>query len=178
MDQWSMTCVVALITRQRHHGYISQNLHCHGAGPCRHRLARRPTRGCKQVRRHPRTSLSARRYQVRKSEWKCPRLFPYRDVDRSLGLAHPDPSLIQLSHPILLTTAIRGRAVSVITTHRDAIAAVSGIVLSASDSCGFNGTRLCQGAIVGGFAAPGTLHCHGRSWRVCDTLSKKRRILS
>jgi len=50
-----------------------------------------------EVRRHARTFASARRYQVREPEWKYPRLFPYRDVDRSLDRAHLDPSLIQLS---------------------------------------------------------------------------------
>jgi len=50
-----------------------------------------------EVRRHARTFASARRYQVREPEWKYPRLFPYRDVDRSLDRAHLNPSLIQLS---------------------------------------------------------------------------------
>jgi hypothetical protein len=43
------------------------------------------------------TFPSARRYQVRKSEWKCSRLFPYRDIDHPLDCAYLDPSPIQLS---------------------------------------------------------------------------------
>ena len=54
-------------------------------------------RGCHEVRRHARTFASTRRYQVRKPERKCPRLFPCRDIDHSVGRAHPDPSRLQLS---------------------------------------------------------------------------------
>ena len=55
------------------------------------------TRGYQEVRRHAQTFVSARRYQVREPERKCPRLFPYRDLDRPLGRAHPDPSRFQLN---------------------------------------------------------------------------------
>ena len=51
---------VGLIDRQWRDGYLSQNLHCHDAGSCLHRLARGPTRGCQQVRRHAGTFAPAR----------------------------------------------------------------------------------------------------------------------
>ena len=59
-------------------------------------------RGCQQVLRHAWTFASARRYQIREPEWKCPRLFPYRDIDCPIGGVHSDPPLIQLSATVLL----------------------------------------------------------------------------
>src|SRR5262249_22576156 len=70
------------------HGYFSQNLHCG--------VTRGITRSCLRrlapARCYAGAFVSTGRYQVRESWRKCPRLFPYCDVDSALGLAYSGPS--------------------------------------------------------------------------------------
>jgi hypothetical protein len=89
-SRWTRRC-----KDQRRYEYLSQNLHCNDTRTCFYRLACGPTRSCTEVQRHAWTFAFAR--QVRESERKCPRLFPYCDVDRSFYSADTDPSLLQLS---------------------------------------------------------------------------------
>src|SRR6516164_10640166 len=83
--------------------YVSQNLHCSFTCSCVHWLARGPTCGCQEVQRYARIIASARRYKVRKSEWKCPRLFSYRDINRAFNRAHFDPSFLRLKSKVETT---------------------------------------------------------------------------
>src|SRR5262245_10812585 len=101
------------------YGYLSQNLRCG--------VTRGVTRSCLRrlaaARCHAGTFVSTGRYQVRESWRKCPRLFPYCDVDSALSGAHSDPSplrtllgtLILLAmviaserRPLVLTRIMRG----------------------------------------------------------------------
>src|SRR5262245_53752044 len=70
------------------YGYLSQNLRCG--------VTRGVTRSCLRrlapARCYAGALVSTGRYQVRESWRKCPRLFPYCDVDSALGRAYSGPS--------------------------------------------------------------------------------------
>src|SRR6516162_9926226 len=70
------------------YGYLSQNLHCG--------VTRGVTRSCLRrlaaARCYAEAFVSTGRYQIRESWRKCPRLFPYCDVDSALSGAHSDSS--------------------------------------------------------------------------------------
>ena len=77
-------------------GHVSLNLCCNGPSSCLRWLAGRSTCSGQEAQRHARAIAPARRRKVRKSEWKRPHLFPYRDIDCPLSRAHSYPSSIQL----------------------------------------------------------------------------------
>src|SRR5215813_13869306 len=98
------------------YGYLSQNLRCG--------VTRGVTRSCLRrlaaARCHAGAFVSTGRYQVRESWRKCPRLFPYCDVDSALSGAHSDPSLLRTlillamviaseRRPLVVTRIMRGR---------------------------------------------------------------------
>src|SRR5215471_16939881 len=86
------------------HGYLSQNLHCGVTrGVTRswlHRLA--------AARCYAGAFVSTGRYQVRESWRKCPRLFPYCDIDSALNCTYSDPSFLR---PLLRTLILLAIAV-------------------------------------------------------------------
>src|SRR5262252_8989820 len=84
------------------HDYLSQNIHC---GVTRG-VARSCLRRLSAARCHAGGFISTGRYQVRESWRKCPRLFPYCDVDSALSRAHSDPSPLRTLVRTLILLAI------------------------------------------------------------------------